>query len=262
MKNTVPLVFAVVFGLATVFGISRLIASKAAEEEKNYAYVVAAARDIVYKDGEIKESWIMKKRVDISSMPAKAIPWDQANSVAGQTVTRTVAKGDYILTDDISGVEVRLANAVAAGEWAVPVSFANGNIVKFLQPGDEIAIITANSGSQVISSRDRSLKPKVVDEESMSVLFPCVRILDIGRGDGVRRAEDYGGDTIIVSLSPRQAMALVAAQRKMQLYAALRRANDVNALRRRDVGVVDDKTFQELKQNLESVVLPDGSEKQ
>ena len=262
MKNTVPLIFAVVFGLAAVFGISRLIASKTAEEEKNYVYVVAAARDIIFKDGAIKESWLMKKRVEISSLPAKAILWEQANSVIGQTVMRTVARNDYILANDISGVEVRLANAVASGEWAVPVSFANGKIVKFLKPGDEIAILGASSVSQVITSRDKSQKPQEVKEESMSVLFPCVRILDVGRGDGLRRAEDYGSDTIIVSLSPRQAMALVAAQRKMQIYVALRRANDVNALRRRDVGVVDEKTFQELKQNLESVVLLDGSEKQ
>jgi len=262
MKNTVPLIFAVVFGLAAVFGISRLIASRAAEEEKNYVYVVSATRDIVFNDGEIKDSWITKKRVEISSLPAKAIQWEQANSVIGQSVTRTVARGDYILADDISGVEVRLSNAVATGEWAVPVSFANGNLVKFLKPGDEIAILGANAGTQIIASRDRSLKPQLMEEDSMSVLFPCVRVLDIGRGDGVRRAEDYGGDTIIVSLSPRHALTLVAAQRKMQLYVALRRANDVNALRRRDVGVVDKKTFQELKQNLESVVLPDGSEKQ
>ena len=89
MKNTIPLVFAVVFGLAAVFGVSRFIASRTAEAEKNYVDVVAAARDIVVKDGEIKASWIMKKKVEISSLPAKAILWTQANSVLGQTVTRT-----------------------------------------------------------------------------------------------------------------------------------------------------------------------------
>lgn len=262
MKNTIPLVFAVVFGLAAVFGVSRFIASRTAEAEKNYVDVVAAARDIVVKDGEIKASWIMKKKVEISSLPAKAIPWNQANSVLGQTVTRTVSKRDYILTSDISGVDVRLANAVPAGEWAIPVTFANGKIVKFLAPGDEIAILGADSSSQVLSTRDKSQKPQTVEQDVLSVLFPCVRVLDIGKGDGVRRAEDYGGDTIIVSLSPQQSMTLVAAQRKMQLYVALRKPNDGNALRRRDVGVVDDKTFQELKQNLESVVLPDGADKQ
>lgn len=262
MKNTVPLVLALVFGVAAVVGVSRLISSNAAEEEKKYVYVVAAARDIVFRDGEIKDSWLLRKRVEISSLPAKAIRWDMANSVVGQTVVRTVAKNDYILSSDISGVEVRLANAVAVGEWAVPVSFANPTLVKFLKPGDEIAILAASTTSRMKSSRDKSQKPDVVEQESMSVLFPCVRILDVGRGDAIRRTEDYGGETIIVSLTPRQAMTLAAAQRKMELFPALRRANDVNALRRRDVGVVDEKTFQELKQNLETVVLPDGSEKQ
>ena len=262
MKNTIPLILALVFGVAAVVGVSRLISTNAAEAEKNYVDVVAAARDIVFSDGEIRESWVVRKKVEISSLPAKAIPWSMANSVVGQTVTRTVAKNDYILSSDISGVDVRLANAVAAGEWAVPVSFAASTLVKFLKPGDEIAIIAASSTSKVSTSRDKSRKPDVMDEESMSVLFPCVRILDIGRGDALRRAEDYGGDTVIVSLTPRQAMTLTAAQRSMSLYPALRRANDVNALRRRDVGVVDAKTFQELKQNLETVVLTDGSGKQ
>ncbi len=262
MKNTIPLILAVACGLAAVFGVSRFIAARTAESEKNFVDVVAAARDIIAKDGEIKESWLMKKHVEISSLPAKAIPWSQANSVLGQTVTRMVARRDYILTSDISGVEVRLANAVPAGEWAIPVTFANGKIVKFLNPGDEIVILGAGSSEQTLSSRDKSQKPQTVEQDVMSVIFPCVRVLDIGKGDGVRRAEDYGGDTIIVSLSPRKAMALLAAQRKMKLYVALRKPNDGNAMRRRDVGVVDDKTFLDLRQNLESVVLPDGSDKQ
>ena len=262
MKNTIPLILAIVLGVAAVIGVMRLISSRAAEADKNYVDVVAASRDIIMKDGEIKASWLMKKHVEISSLPAKAIRWSQANSVIGQTVVRTVAKNDYILTTDISGVDVRLANAVAAGEWAVPVSFANAKLVKFLKPGDEIAILAASSTAQTISSHDKSRKPDVVEQNTMSVLFPCVRVLDVGRGDAVRRAEDFGGDTLIISLSPRQAMVLLAAQREMTLYVALRRANDVNALRRRDVGIVDAKTFQELKQNLESVILPDGTGKQ
>ena len=130
MKNVIPLIIAVVFGLAAVYGVSRLISSNLAEEEKKFVNVVAAAKDITAKDGEIKESWITKKRVEIASLPAKAIKWEQANRVVGQAVTRTIAKNDYILANDISGVEIRLANAVAPGEWAVPVTFADGKLVK------------------------------------------------------------------------------------------------------------------------------------
>ena len=88
-----------------------------------------------------------------------------------------------------------------------------------------------------------------------------MRVLDIGKGDALRRAEDAFGDTIILSLSPKQAMTLTAAQRRMELYPALRRANDVNAQRRRDVGIIDETTFMKIRQGLETVELPDGSNK-
>ena len=261
MKNTIPLIIAVVFGLAAVFGVSRLITTSLSEEEKNYVFVVAAAKNITAKDGEIKDSWITKKRVEVSSLPVKAIPWEQSNRVVGQVVTRTVAKNDYILSSDISGVEIRLANAVAPGEWAVPVTFSDGKLVKFLKPGDEIAIMAASAMLNVKNRRNQSEKAETVKQDTMSVLFPCVRVLDIGKGDALRRSEDAFGDTIILALSPKQAMTLTAAQRKMQLYPALRRANDVNAMRRRDVGIIDDTTFTHLRQGLESVELPDGAEK-
>lgn len=261
MKNTIPLIIAVVFGLAAVYGVSRLISSNLAEEEKNYIYVVAAAKDITAKDGEIKDTWITQKRIEISSAPAKAIMWEQANRVIGQVATRSIAKNDYILSTDVSGVEVRLANAVAPGEWAVPVTFSDGKLVKFLKPGDEIAILAASEILTVKNRRNQSEKAEASKQDTMSVLFPRVRVLDVGKGDALRRSEDSFGETIILSLAPKQAMALVAAQRKMELYPALRRANDINALRRRDVGVVDESTFTKIKQGLESVALPDGTDK-
>ena len=84
-----------------------------------------------------------------------------------------------------------------------------------------------------------------------------MRILDIGRGDGIRR-EDAGGGTIIVSLKPQQAATLVAAQRTMDLYPALRRTGDQGSLKRRDVGMVTEATFNGLRAGLEAVSLPDG----
>lgn len=261
MKNTIPLIVAVVFGLAAVYGVSRLISSNLAEEEKKYVYVVAAAKDITTKDGEIKDTWITKKRVEITSLPAKSIKWDQANRVIGQIATRSIAKNDYIFANDVSGVEVRLANAIAPGEWVVPVTFADGKLVKFLKPGDEIAILAASEMLNIKNRRNQSEKAETIKQDTMSVLFPCVRVLDIGKGDALRRAEDTPGETILLSLSPKQAMTLVAAQRKMELYPALRRPNDAMALRLRDVGIVDETTFSKVRKGLETIALPEGADK-
>ena len=257
MKNVIPLIIAILLGSAAVYAVSRLIKPAGADEDVQKIDVVAAARDIDSKDDEIKESWLMKRRVDVASMPTKAIPWTQMNKVLRQRTNRTIARGDYVLSSDISGVDIRLSGLVAEGEWAIPVTFSDTALVRFLQPGDEIAILGAYVQKVEKKQIDMSEKAEVKENQAMSVVFPCVRILDIGKGDGVRRGEE-GGGTIVVSLNPQQAMTLVAAQREMELYPALRRSNDASVRRRRDVGLVDENTFQHLKTGLDSVRIPDG----
>lgn len=257
MKNVVPLIIAIVLGAAAVYAVSRVIRPGGGEADKEYVEVVAAARDITPKDDAIRESWLMKRVVERSSMPAKAILWSRMNMVVRQKTQRPIAKGDYILLSDISGIEMRLSGLVAEGEWAVPVSFADSALVKFLQPGDEIAILGAYVTKEVKDKIDLSEKADVKEIQSMSVIFPCVRILDIGKGDGVRRGEE-GAGTVIVSLNPQQAMTLVAAQREMELYPALRRENDASVRRRRDVGLVSDGTFKHIKEGLSVITIPDA----
>ena len=47
----------------------------------------------------------------------------------------------------------------------------------------------------------------------------------------------------------------------MDLYPALRRTGDSGTLKRRDVGMVTEKTFDDLRKGLEPVTLPDATEK-
>ena len=260
MKNTIPLVAAVVLGLLAVFAVSRMIRPKDTDKEDRYVLVVSAAKDITPKDGPIKESWLMKRRVEMTSLPAKAILWNQLNRVVGQSTVRTIARNDYVLSSDVAGMEIRLSGTLAEGEWAVPVTFSDPSLVRFLQPGDEVAILGTFVTQELVQKTDMSEKPETVEVRSTSVIFPCVRILDIGKGDGIRRDEDAGGNgTIVVALNPQQAATLVAAQRLMELYPALRRSNDMHALKRRDVGIVTDKTLSGLKENLEPVSIPDNA---
>lgn len=260
MKNTVPLIVAVILAAIAVFAVSRMIRPPDGEREGRFVWVVAAAKEITPGDGEIKASWLKQKRVELSSIPSKAIPWSQINRVVGQKTIRPIARNDYVLLSDVSGVEIRLSGAVNEGEWAVPVTFSDPSLIPFLQPGDEIAILGTFMMREIVKKTDQSEKPDVIEQRATSVIFPCVHILDIGKGDAIRRAEGGGGNgTIVVSLTPQQAATLVAAQRTMELYPALRRSNDTNALKRRDVGVVNDSTFQSLKKNLEPVVISDDS---
>ncbi len=236
-----------------------MIRPEDADKEDQYIDVVSAAKEITPKDGPIKESWISPRRVEVSSMPTKALRYSEVNRVIGQATTRTIARGDYILVSDVAGMEVRLADALSKGEWAVPVTFSDPALVRFLQPGDEIAILGTSVMQETVQQQDMSEKPETVEVRATSVIFPCVRILDIGKGDGIRRDEDMGGaGTIVVALTPQQSAALIAAQRTMELYPALRHTEDTSALKRRDVGIVTDKTFEGLRKGLDTVVLPDA----
>ena len=254
MKNTIPIIIAVVLALAAVFAVSRMRSNKDVSSE-NMVEIVSAARDLSAKE-TIKEGYVVPRLVPQNALPAKSIPWAKVNIVLGQEVLRSIAKGDYILLNDV-GMNHSLSNLVTGGEWAVPVTFSDDSLLQFLQPGDEIAIWGTYSSKTTIPSADLSKPPTVVEEKATSVLFPCVRILDIGTGDGIRREEGVRNKTIIVALPPQQAGLLIAAQRVAELYPALRHSNDMAARNRLDAGVINDSTFSEMRKGLIPVKLPE-----
>ena len=198
----------------------------------------------------------MPRWVPRSALPAQSIEWSKVNIVLGQEVLRTVAKGDYILFNDV-GSNRSLSHLVSSGEWAVPVTFSDDSLLQFLQPGDEIAIWGTYSSKRTIPSADLSSPPKVIEERATSVIFPCVRILDIGTGDGIRREEGVRNKTIIIALPPQQAGLLIAAQRIAELYPALRHSNDTAARNRLDAGIINDLTFSAARKDLTPVKLPE-----
>ncbi len=258
MKNTIPMIIAVLLAGAAVFAVSRMIRPKDDGGARRTVEVVAAAQNIEPGKDVVKEEWLVKRSVDFASAPSKYIPWSEANRVVGQAVVRTIPKGDYVLLDDVEFAP-RFDALVSEGEWAVPITFADASLVQFLQPGMEIAVLGTFTLKEKIAKMDATEKPEEIENEATSVIFPCVKILDVGRGDGLR-IDGAGGSraTIVVALAPQQAATLVAAQRTMDLYPALRRTNDRGSLKRRDVGVVDERTFQNLRKGLESVSIPDG----
>ena len=261
MKTIIPAVIAIMLAAAAVFAVRKLVKPKDGDGEKTTVSVVAAAREIAANGQKIQFDMLRERKVDAASKPANAIPWSQVNRVLGQTSTRSVSEGDYLLLTDVAGMDIELQGVVPENTWAVPVTFSDATLVQFLQPGDEIAILGRFTVTERIENVDRSEKAEEKKDEATSVIFPCVKILDVGRGDGLRRDESAGRGFVIVALPPREAATLVAAQQKMELYPALRRAGDAASRKRADVGVVDEKTFSGLKQGLDHVVLPDGASK-
>jgi len=252
MKNFVPLVIAVLLGLAAVLAVGRLLKARSQAMEDTIE-VVAAATDIA--EGDIlSDSNIMGKEVPVSAVPVPAIYWSRSRMVVGQKAMRSIVQGDYVLLDDV-GLSKSMADVVGEGEWAVTLRVPAGGIARVLQPGDEIAVIGTFEIESTITSADLAAAPKKVTKEATVVLFPRVRVLDIG-GMDTRGASGSQGSEIIVSLPPRQAQVLVAAQREASLTLALRRPGDAAAISRMDSGMVDKQTFDNLLKGLESVKMP------
>ncbi|MEI8039862.1 MAG: Flp pilus assembly protein CpaB [Verrucomicrobiota bacterium] len=254
MKNYIPLVLAVLLGLAAVLAVTRMIRSnrQAPEEE---SWVVAAQRDL--KEGDVLQvEALLKKVIPVSARPADAIVWSKRSLVVGQTLRKRVSANDYLLLPDI-GMSKSLASLVGEGEWAVPLSVGNTAIGRNVQPGDEVAVIATFPADQTVTTKDATQQAQKVTKTVTLVLFPRVRVLESitssGRGEG-------GGD-IILALPPQQAQTLIAAQGKAQLTVALRRPGDGSALSRVASGMVDDSVFDQLLNQVKPVSLPDASAK-
>lgn len=251
MKNFIPLILAVLLGLAAVLAVGRLLQARKQTVEKTTT-VVAVARDLNAGDVLTTDS-IMEKKVPVSARPAQAIFWSRSEMVVGQKALRSIAQGDYVLLSDV-GLSRSMAAIVGEGEWAVSLTVPGGGIAKIVQPGDEVAVIGTFRITSQVASADLAAAPEEVAQEATLVLFPRVRVLDVGLQAGGEEAGGVGD--LILSLPPREAQVLVAAQRKAQLTLALRRPGDDAAINRMDSGMVDATTFAKLLKGLAPVELP------
>jgi Flp pilus assembly protein CpaB len=250
MKNFVPLIMAVLLGLAAVLAVGRLLRERKEAKEKVIT-VVAAAVDI--SDGDVlTETSIRQKKIPVSARPEQAISWSRWSMIVGQRALRSIVQGDYLLLSDVA-FSRSMADIVGEGEWAVTLRVAAGGIARIVQPGDEVAVLGTFKITTKVKSADLSEAPQDLEKEATLVLFPRVRVLDVGR---MVSGAEMAINEIIVSLPPRQAQVLIAAQRKAALTLALRRPSDDSAVSRLDIGMVDENTFDKLLSGLKSVEMP------
>jgi len=243
MKNVIPLIVAVVLGLAAVFAVSRSVSKSNANLDRKVD-VVAAAR-LLETNENVSDAYIYAKSVSVSSLPKEHILWRNRNSVIGQKVLKSIAKDDYVLLSDV-GMTTSMGNVIGDGEWGVPVSFSDATLVRLLQPGDEIAIVASYTVQQERKkSMDADAKTEITQKNVTAVLFPRVRVLDV-----------VGGNGVILSLPPKQAMSLVAVQRIAELYPLLRKTNDSNALNRKDGGIFETSALSKMLEGLAPIDIP------
>ena len=261
MKNVIPLVVSVILGLAAVFVVSKTLFDRDETKDEEKISIITAARDIP-ADEELTEGSLTYRNVPKSVLPHGALLWKNVAMIYGQRAQHSIMRNDYILMSDIQ-LKVSLGDCSKEGEWTIPITFSDPALIKMLKPNDEIGIISTyvSRKAEPISGLQENgsiIPPSIQESEKRetSVLLPCVRVIGIANSNGSFREPGGSSGTIFVSLPPQQAMIVIAAQREAELYPVLRKRNDPSALNRKEIGVVNEKTFEGIRKGLQSAELP------
>ena len=222
--------------------------------------IIIAARDID-ADEELSEGSLTYREVPKSVLPHGALLWENVAMIYGQRAQHSIMRSDYILMSDIQ-LKVSLGDCSKDGEWTIPNTFSDPALVKMLKPNDEIGIISTYAARNPIPPQSLSdasnaaVSAQELEKRETSVLLPCVRVIGIANASGSFREQGTSSGTIFVSLPPQQAMIVIAAQREAELYPVLRKRNDSTALNRKEIGVVNEKTFENIRKGLQPAELP------
>lgn len=213
MKNTIPLIIAVIFGLAAVLTVSRTLSQRENARGKTVA-VLKASRSLRAGDTLGANDFISHNIPADVYIPGQQVRYEDRNMVEGLKLNHDVMQRSFIMLSDFEVADSPSAD-VGLGEWAVPVHFADSALLNYIQRGDEIAVILwVKVLKEEAVSRDMSAGRKVVEQQEARVLFPRKRVMN------------KMNNGVILSLPPQEAMTLLAAQRRGELYPVLRRRGD------------------------------------
>lgn len=213
MKNTIPLIIAVMLGLAAVFAVNRSLARNGKAADRMQAIVVAN-RELA--TGARLESGVCGSVLipESAYLPGRHVLASSIPRIEGLPVAHKISMGAHILWDDIdtgAGGE-----QVGKGEFMVDVKFEDSPLVEHLKPLDEIAIAAMQTIEEEEEATDANLnvaRPKR-SVQRLSVLFPCVKVLGVSEG------------TVSISAPPEKALQLQMASLSFPLYPLLRRTGD------------------------------------
>lgn len=214
MKNTIPLVLAVLLGLAAVFAVNRTM-KKATRSNDARIAVVQASSDIG-KDKEWSGSIRMATIERGAYMPNRHILWDKRFLYDQFKAAHDIRAGAFILEDDIKDETKGQSSRMGQKEFMVGVKLQETPLTPYLKQYDEIAIAAMQPEIETreTGSAEDGKKTRSQYVTKLSVIFPRVRILEVSRG------------SVLVSAEPKMALKLLCASQTLPLYPLLRNKDD------------------------------------
>jgi Flp pilus assembly protein CpaB len=232
MKNTFPLIVAIVIALVALFATYQYVQKKdaAAAAQLRGQPVVAANVDIA-AGAEITAQMLYPKEVPTQFIPAQAIQGsDQVKLVIGSKTAVAIKAGQLILWSDLV-TENRggLSSIIPTGEGAFTVPISQGVKSDLIQPSDHIDIIGTFSIPKPNQTISTVASWRQASDLVNVVLLQNVTVLAVGGNFNGAPGANQGGGDLTLALTLPEAQELMFAGQNGQLGAILRRngATDV-----------------------------------
>jgi pilus assembly protein CpaB len=247
MKNTFPLIIAIVIGLVALFAIHQYVQKKEDEAAAQLkGQPVLAARMDIPAGTEITMDMLGTKEVPPQFIPAQAIQGnDQAKLVIGSKTSVAVQEGQMILWSDLATENHEgLSSIIPSGEGAFTASFSQGVKPELIQPSDHIDIIGTFSIPKPVQATPGSVASwRQASDLVNVVLLQNVTVLAVGQNFNVNGGTNpqnganggNGGGDLTLALDLPEAQELMFAEANGQLAAVLRRSGSTDVREPKDL---------------------------
>ncbi len=201
--------------------------------------VLVASHDLPY-GALVKEADMEWRAWPKDAVPEGALRKSQSpaakEELASSRVRVPITAGDPLRRDRLvkGALAGLMASLIAPGKRAVAIDVTpNATAGGFILPNDRVDVFTTFRDQEVANVRGG-------DVLSSELVVGDVRVLAIGQTADAKSGEAVAaGATATLELDPRQAEAVIVAQRSGQLFLALRPAGDAKeAARDHESGVV------------------------
>lgn len=259
MKNVIPLIIALVLGTIVAFAIFN--GARNSKHQELRTIKVAVAREDIPMGTEIRpKDHVIFVDMSVAVADKSFINLDEfindPNEMLNVRTRIDIEKGAPIKRSDLTGMQ-RLEEKISSGNWAVPLSFDDERLVRFIRPGMEIAILGSFTVTKTLTSMEVGGATQSIQQKGTMVVLPKVKVMSIGYGEETATGGMSGGGVLILDLPPDMAATLVAAQREMELYPVIRKLGDSRNDDRTKVGMVTEDTFNSMSKGLHPIKVPD-----
>jgi Flp pilus assembly protein CpaB len=238
MKNKLPLVIALLIGVASIFAIKSYIGKQeeAVREQLKGDPVVAASTDIP-PGTELTIQMLVAKQVPRQFIPAQAIEGeDQVKQILGSKTRVPIHAGNLILWSDLaSESHAGLSSIIPVGEGAFSVSVTKGVKSNLIQPSDHVDIV----GSFAVPKPQDQPTPKTAATWRQAsdivnvVLLQNVTVLAVGESyAGQSKASTGDAGDLTLALTLPEAQLLMFASQNGELGTVLRREGAAEVVER------------------------------